>query len=194
MKNIFGLLFLLSSLTMFGQSRQASLTSEERLKELNIIKSTFISLHPGLYRFNTPTQIETYFEGLKRKISKNISNDEYFILLSKLTTILKCGHTYLNPWNQTNEIINSYFSKSFIPFLYTVIDNKFIITHNLSENKSIKAGDEIVSINGIKVKIIIDSLLIVSRTDGKNGLGKKIDNLNIVPIDIDTSNTISESV
>jgi Peptidase family S41 len=188
MRNILGLLFTLSSLTLFGQSIQVPLTTEQRLKELNILKATFTSLHPGLYRFNTPAKIDNYFEVLKQKISNAISNEEYFILLSKLTTILKCGHTYLNPWNQNDEVINNYFSKSFIPFLYKIIDGKFIITHNLSENKNIQKGDEIVSINGVKVIDIIDSLLIVSRTDGNNGLGKKMDNLNIVPIDIDLSN------
>ncbi|NJO25281.1 MAG: hypothetical protein HC867_05110, partial [Bacteroidia bacterium] len=94
----------------------------------------------------------------------------------------------LNPWNQTEETTNTFFSNSYIPFLYRVIDRKFIITHNLSEQPNIKAGDEIISINGVKVKRIIDSLLTVSRSDGKNGISKMLDNLNIVPIDIDTTN------
>ena len=188
MKYIFGLsLILLCSIT-FGQSNQAFLTKAERLKEIHIIKAAFVSLHPGLFRFNTPALIDKYFNEIEQKVSTQISNYEYYILLSKLTTTLKCGHTYLNPWNQEDEIIERYFSKSFIPFLYKVIDNKFIVTHNLSENKIVKAGDEIISINGIKVKTIIDSLLVVSRTDGNNGLGKKNDNLNIVPLDIDTTN------
>lgn len=71
--------------------------------------------------------------------------------------------------------------------MYKVIDRKFIITHNLSKQTNIKAGDEIISINGVKVERIIDSLLTVSRSDGKNGIAKMLDNINIVPVDIDTS-------
>lgn len=187
-KQIIILFFLISTFTIYGQNQASNLTKDERLKEVDIIKSTFVNLHPGIYRFNSPNEIENYFKKLKQKISKDINNEQYFVLLSELSTFLKCGHTYLNPYNQKDETIDHYFSKSFMPFLYVVIDNKFIITHNLSENKSIKAGDEIISINGIKVKTIIHSLLNVSRSDGNNGLGKKIDNLNIVPTNIITTN------
>nr|WP_314492616.1 S41 family peptidase [uncultured Chryseobacterium sp.] len=187
-KQIIIIFFLISTSTIFGQNTTSNLTKEERLKEVDLIRSTFVNLHPGIYRFNSPHEIENYFKNLKQKISKDINNEQYFILLSELTTFIKCGHTYLNPYNQTDETINNYFSISFMPFLYVVIDNKFIITHNLSENKTIKAGDEIISINGIKVKTIIHSLLNVSRADGNNGLGKKIDNLKIVPTNIITTN------
>lgn len=179
----FALLFL--SASSYGQT---TLTKEERLKELAIIKSSWTALHPGLLRFNTQTQIDQYFETLKNQVSRPITNQQYFVLLSQLATKVKCGHTYLNPWNQTEETVNTFFSNSYIPFLYRVIDRKFIITHNLSDQKNIKAGDEIVSINGINVQRIIDSLLTVSRSDGKNGLAKMLDNINIVPIDIDTTN------
>ncbi|KFC19561.1 S41 family peptidase [Chryseobacterium sp. FH1] len=187
-KQIIILFFLISYSTINSQNTTSNLTKEERLKEVEIIRSTFVNLHPGTYRYNSPTEIENYFKKLKQKISKDINKEQYFILLSELTTFIKCGHTYLNPYNQTEETVNNYFSKSFIPFLYEVIDNKFIITHNLSENKTFKAGDEILSINGIKVEKIIHTLLNVSRTDGNNGVNKKIDNLNIVPTNIITTN------
>jgi hypothetical protein len=44
MKNILGLLLTLLSLTLFGQSRQVPLTTEERLNELNIIEATSLAL------------------------------------------------------------------------------------------------------------------------------------------------------
>lgn len=188
MKHITAAVLILFSLNLTGQNQPVPLTATQRLQELQIIKAAFTSLHPGLYRYNTPSQIEDNFERLSKKLTGDISNPGYFILLSQLSTSLQCGHTYLNPWNQRNEVRERYFSKSFIPFLYKVIDRKLIITHNLSENESIRAGDEIVRINGIAASTIMDSLFSVSRTDGNNGLGKKTDNLNIVPIDIDTSN------
>ena len=180
---ILAILFI--SITTFGQT---SLSKDERLREVEIIKASWIALHPGLLRYNTQAQINQYFETLKNQVSNPITNEQYFILLSQLATKVKCGHTYLNPWNQTEETTNTLFSNSYIPFLYKVIDRKFIINHNLSEHANIKAGDEIISINGVKVKRIIDSLLTVSRSDGKNGLAKMLDNINIVPIDIDTTN------
>ena len=159
-----------------------------RLKELAIIKASWETIHPGLLRYNSQKEIDVLFEMAKKKVQASLSDAAYFILLSQLATKVKCGHTYLNPWNQNQEIITTYFKNAYIPFLYRVIDGKFIITHNLSEHPSIKPGDEITSINHIPVQTIIDSLLTVSRADGNNGLLKKLDNLKIVPIDIDTSN------
>ena len=180
---IFATLFI--SITTYGQT---SLTKDEKIREIEIIKISWTALHPGLLRYNTQAQIEQYFETLKNQVSNPITNQQYFILLSQLATKIKCGHTYLNPWNQIEETTNTFFSNSYIPFLYKVIDRKFIITYNLSEQANIKAGDEIISINGVKIKRIIDSLLTVSRSDGKNGMAKMLDNINIVPIDIVTTN------
>jgi C-terminal processing protease CtpA/Prc len=167
---------------------QAVLTKEDRLKEVALIKSAWTALHPGLLRYNSQVQIDEYFSILEKEVSKPISKQDYFILLSQLAAKIKCGHTYLNPWNQSDETRRTCFSNICIPFLFKVINRKFIITHNLSENKTIKAGDEIVSINGIKVNRIIDSLLSVSRADGDNGLAKKLDNINIVVNAIDSTN------
>lgn len=185
MERLIFFVFLFVNVNTYGQ---ATLSKEERLKELTIIKSSWTTLHPGLLRYNTQNQIDQHFEDLRKNVSEKITNQQYYVLLSQLATKIKCGHTYLNPWNQTEETINTYYSNSFIPFLYKVIDRKFIITHNLSENKQIKAGDEILSINNVKIKSIIDSLLTVSRSDGNNGIAKKLDNINIVPIDIHTTN------
>jgi hypothetical protein len=185
MKQILLSIFLLHALIVNGQNAPSK---EEMLKELSIIRNAWTSLHPGLLRYNTQQQIDSSFHYLSTRIGSTITPDQYYILLSQLATQLRCGHTYLNPWNQEEKVITQMFSDRYIPFLYRVIDGKFIITHNLSEFRQINQGDEIISIDGIKTSIIIDSLLTVSRSDGMNGLAKKIDNINIVPIDIDTSN------
>lgn len=99
---------LFISLISFGQNQ---ITKDERIREIEIIKASWKSLHPGLLRYNTSSQIDQYFETLKTQVSKLISNQQYFILLSQLTTKVKCGHTYLNPWNQSEETINNLFSK-----------------------------------------------------------------------------------
>lgn len=97
---------LFISLISFGQNQ---ITKDERIRE--IIKASWKSLHPRLLRYNTSSQIDQYFETLKTQVSKPITNQQYFILLSQLTTKVKCGHTYLNPWNQSEETINNFFSK-----------------------------------------------------------------------------------
>lgn len=182
------IIFLFAALTVIAQGPKAKISADQRRQEIALLQKSLISLHPGLYRYNSPEQIDHYFKELLQKVSGELTDQAYFILLSQFATKIKCGHTYLNPWNQKKEVANHYFSKSYMPFLFRAVEGKFIITHNLSEHPGIKKGDEIISINGIAVPTIIDSLLTVSRSDGNNAQGKMVDNLNIVPIDIDTSN------
>lgn len=182
------ILLLVTGLKVTGQQINAKISADQRRQEVILLQKSLVSLHPGLYRYNTPGQIDQYVNELLQKVSGPITDHTYFILLSQFVTKIKCGHTYLNPWNQKKQVIDDYFSKAYIPFLYRVVDKKFIITHNLSEHPGIREGDEIISINGIAVHTIFDSLWTVSRSDGNNGPGKKSDNMNIVPIDIDTSN------
>jgi len=81
---------------------------------------------------------------------------------------------------------NRILPKNIIPFFFEVVSNgKLVITYNLSENKLINKGDEIVAINGISAKTIIDSLLTVSRSDGRNSIGKKLNNINETPDEAD---------
>ncbi|WP_118973935.1 S41 family peptidase [Taibaiella koreensis] len=189
MKKIgFIIVLLAAGLTVRGQQFKSKLSADQRRQEVILLQKSLVSLHPGLYRYHTPGEIDNYFNELQQKVSGAITDQAYFILLSQLATKIKCGHTYLNPWNQKRDVINDYFSTSYIPFLYRVVDKKFIITHNLSEHPGVREGDEMISINGIAVQAIFDSLWTVSRSDGNNGQGKKSDNMNIVPIDIDTGN------
>lgn len=149
--------------------------------DLTILKSALTSLHPGTYRYLTKTQLDRYFEEIKIKTNKPLSVNEYYVKLSQLTAKLHCGHTYLNPYNQKKTLTTQLQSDQVIPLLFKVINKKIIVTHNLSEQMNIKAGDEIVNINGRPTAEVIDSLLTVSRSDGKHGLNKTLDNIGISP-------------
>lgn len=161
------------------QEKTIPLTTNQLKEDAGILKQALEKLHPGLYKFNTQKEIDLLFENLDKNISKSIQEKDFYLLLAKLTEKIACGHTYLNPWNLSENAANFYMPKNVFPFCFEVIKNKFIITHNLTDNDKINIGSEITKINGIPTKIIIDSLLQVSRSDGKNGIEKKISNIAI---------------
>ena len=93
----------------------------------------------------------------------------------------------LNPLNLDKIVRDRIISTKVIPLLFIVTPtNEIIVTHNLSENRNIKTGDEITHINNIASRTIIDSLLTVSRSDGNNSLGKKLVNICETPDEIDS--------
>ena len=157
------------------------LTSQEMLHDLSVLQSAWTNLHPGLYRYNSPEQITGYFKKLRRLCSKSLPEKKFYVHLSQLAQKVKCGHTYLNSLNLDPITQERILPKRIIPFFFEIVDRRIIITHNVSEYAQIKRGDEITAINGVRSSKIIDSLLTVSRSDGKNALGKMLHNLHESP-------------
>lgn len=179
MRYLFFWALLLLSFTL---SAQRTLTATEMQADLSILHDAWISLHPGLYRFNTSKDIERKFEVLRQQCTIASPEKRFFLLLSQLAQQVKCGHTYLNPLNLDSEISARIMPGKVVPFFFKIVGQEhLIITHVLQETPAYRRGDEVLSINGISVRRILDSLLSVSRSDGNNSLGKKYFNINETP-------------
>lgn len=176
MKNTVLILILLIS--GYAKAQQVMLTPKQMQKDLAILKAELITLHPGLYRYNTPAQIETKFKQLEQKATVNKDVKAFYLMIAEFATQIKCGHTFLNPLNLSDSAYAMLMPKNVFPLFFKIIDNKIIVTHNVSEYSNIKPGDEIVSIN-IPTATVIKKLLQVSRADGNNAMGKKLSNINL---------------
>lgn len=181
---------LFSGKISFGQEISRTFYPSQLKEEISVLKEALTTLHPGLYKYNTKQQIENLFAELNSKTKKPLNEKEWYLLLAKFTEKIGCGHTYLNPLNLEDNIPFLYMPKKVMPFCFVIIDKKFILTHNLSADTTLKKGTEITKINGIYTSQIIDSLLQVSRADGKNAIGKKLRNIELVPEQVAKYNLI----
>jgi hypothetical protein len=164
-----------------GQEISRTFYPSQLKEEISVLKEALTTLHPGLYKYNTKQQIEKLFADLNSKTTKPLNEKDFYLLLAKFTEKIGCGHTYLNPLNLEENIPALYMPEKVLPFCFVIIDKKFIITHNLSSDTTLKKGTEISKINGFTTSQIIDSLLQVSRADGKNAIGKKLANIELTP-------------
>jgi C-terminal processing protease CtpA/Prc len=158
----------------------ANVISVQKLQEdFAVLKKSLITIHPGIYRYNTPESLEKDFAALEAKLKNPLSESDFFILISQFTNKIKCGHTYTNPYNQSDTLKENLFNrKNYLPFYFQIIDRKMIITANAS-SKDISAGSEITKINGVAVKDIIEKLLTVTKADGNNALEHRINSLQL---------------
>jgi hypothetical protein len=181
--NILIAILVVATLTeAFSHNSFRELTPAQMQGDLNILQSAWTNLHPGLHRYNTPHQIQGYFDALRMTCGKPLDERAFYLLLSQLAQKIKCGHTYLNPLNLDSTTQKRLLPTNIIPLFFEIAsDRKIIITHNLTGNAAIKRGDEILAINTIASQRILDSLLTVSRSDGNNSLGKKLNNINESP-------------
>lgn len=137
-------------------------------EDFGILKKTLTTLHPGIYRYQTRESLEKVFGALESKLKNPLPEGEFFTLVSQLANQIYCGHTYLNPYNQDGILRERLFNgKTYLPFYFTIVGGKFIVTANASSNNLAK-GSEIQKINGVSAKAIIEKLLTVTKGDGKN--------------------------
>ncbi len=173
---------ILKNGAVHAQYNFKTLSSAQMRGDLQILESAWSNLHPGLYRYNTPQQITSLFARARATCSAPQNERTFYLMLSQLVQQIKCGHTYLNPLNLDDAIQDRLLPKARLPLFFEIVEeNKMVITHNVSAEKNMNRGDEIISINKVPVKTIIDSLLTVSRSDGMNALGKKLNNMNETP-------------
>lgn len=152
---------------------------EQMAADLAVLQKTLVAIHPGIYRYNTPSQLEQTFKGFAEKIKMPLPESRFFAMVAEITATLKCGHTYLNPLNQAKAVKASIFGRrNYFPFYFRLVGGRMIVTRNLSLAK-LAEGSEITAINGQPVSAIISALLPLVPADGASTTGHRLNSLEL---------------
>ncbi|MBI3235140.1 MAG: hypothetical protein HYZ42_14085, partial [Bacteroidetes bacterium] len=119
-KSLIAITFLLFVYISKGQEISRTFYPSQLKEEISVLKEALITLHPGLYKYNTKQQIETLFADLFNKTKKPLNEKDFYLLLAKFTEKIGCGHTYLNPLNLEENIPALYMPKKVLPFCFAV--------------------------------------------------------------------------
>ncbi|NQZ76204.1 MAG: hypothetical protein HRT61_08850 [Ekhidna sp.] len=167
MKKVLHVIILLSAIQVSAQERV--LQKDSLIIDLELLERMLKDVHPGTYRYMTEAELETQMDLLMSSLPDKISEGQFMIRLAKLVSQVKCGHTYLNPWNMRADVRQRLFGgKRYLPFGFDIIDGRFYVTENVDTEPSMKKGAEVLSLNGITTQVIMDSLRKVSKIDGNN--------------------------
>lgn len=159
---------------------QIELSRKQMQDDLAILKRSLMTLHPGVYRYISPAALETEFAKAEAALKETQPEGEFYSIVARLLNKLDCGHTYTNPLNQAEALRKRLFGgRTYLPFYFEIIDRRFFITANASSVTKLAAGSEIVSINGVAVPAIIDSLLPVTKGDGTSTLEHRLDSISL---------------
>ena len=175
MKNkILLLVFVLSSTQLFAQN---SFSANDLQADAKLLWNALNELHPGLYRHSDSSAMKQAYLSLQDDFSKEQSATETFLLLSEFTAKVKCGHTYLNPFNQNNGIIKSALEdKVLLPFSFSIVNQKLIVDKTI--HPQIGKNSVVTHINDVEVSTILNSLSKYIKADG-NRAEKKIKDLEV---------------
>ncbi len=149
-------------------SVQPLLRSTDLLADLAVLENAYRTLHPGLLRYNTPAELSESFAQARHEFERDRSLGEAFIVLTRLTAAIRCGHSHPNPFNQTKEVETALFAAPRLPFLFRWIGNQMVITRNLSDRAELMPGAIVNSIAGVKTADLLAALMPLARADGHN--------------------------
>lgn len=162
----------------FDVKKLPKISAEKLTEDFSIFRKALLEIHPGLYRYNTKYQIDSIFNHFQVVFSKPQTYQKAFLNLTKLTSAIKCGHTFPSFYNQTGFIQEVVLNqKDKLPFAFRVLDKRIFITKSIVENFEIPLGTEILAINGVSAQALLQETAKLVKADGAND-GKRYADLN----------------
>ncbi|HWB25203.1 MAG TPA: S41 family peptidase [Chitinophagaceae bacterium] len=141
--------------------------SESELKnDLTILRDNLEKREPNLYLYTPKETLDATFDSLYSYIKKPMTGEAFYKHITCLSSLIKNGHSYILPSPATREYSNKY--EKFLPLHIMWIGGRMYADMNCSRDSTIKAGDEIMSINGLPASEIMHTLLIRQVRDGNN--------------------------
>jgi len=145
------------------------LKSADLLADAAILRSAYEQLHPGLYRYNTKSEMNQDFAVLDRQLNHDQSLQDAFLAFSEFAAKVRCGHTQANPFNQQKSLIDALFkSPTRLPFYFDWLDGHMVVTRDFTPDHRLPPGTEVEKINDVPTPEILRKLLSIARADGAN--------------------------
>lgn len=138
--------------------------------DVAILRQAYETLHPGLYRYNTAAQMDEAFRVLVKEFQRDRTLADAYLAFSVFAARVKCGHTYPNFYNQSQEVQQALFQAGRVPFYFRWLDKRMIVTQSFlsKSDPRLQPGTEVLSINGTPAATILERLMTVARADGNN--------------------------
>ena len=126
-----------------------------------------LRLHPGLYRYNSPAQIDARIDALEPAFAGAPDLETRYLLLSRFLATIRCGHSYCNFFNQRKTVATDLYDRATrLPFHFRWIDRSMVVTDH--GGSDLPRGCEVLTVNGVEPRDMLTRLLPYARADGHN--------------------------
>lgn len=140
----------------------------ELKEDLAILKGIITDMHAGAYTYNTAADLNHLFDSIRLSITHSLTIRQFYCKVDCIMDRLKCLHSVATlPGNYYDSISKR---AIFFPFSLINIDNRLYVN---TDGQSVPLGTEIISVNNIRSKEIINSLKSFYHTDGFSEVAKK---------------------
>jgi C-terminal processing protease CtpA/Prc len=160
-------LFCLALASSQGAAKEPTFTTAQLLQDLSIAKKALEELHPGLTFHASPEAIESSFAQSKAYFQLPRKLTEVHREFMRLTASVRCGHTYCNPFNQSEANKAIFEKQQVLPFAFEWMGSRMAVTRDGGDGK-LPRGTEILEIGGKPVAQIQELMMESARADGAN--------------------------
>ncbi|KDN56195.1 S41 family peptidase [Flavobacterium seoulense] len=167
-----------STLKKDNEHLQELISAEQLRKDVDFTYQKFQKLHPNLNYYISKERLDYKFDSLKTTINTPLTPLDFYKKISPVVASIRQGHSYLLApekkfsKKETKAILKKGIGP-FSQFDFSFYEDKLYVIKNKSNNKTIKAGTEVVSVNGIKPQDLINEYNQFYSSDGFNTTLKK---------------------
>ena len=141
--------------------------SEDARRDLRILKRALVELHPGLTRYTSLAQIDLDFAAAEAEVAAGSSKAAMYLLASRLSASLMCGHTWANRANQRPDVVRSVFERQDkLPLTLRFVEARALISG--STVAGLEPGAELLAVDGRPMPELIAALKPYLRADGRH--------------------------
>lgn len=152
-------------IAVFAQNKQDSIYEpDEMIEDFNYLHQQIQLNHPGIFKYTSAQKWDSIYNETLKKLEKPLRDVKYRLIIRSYLSNVKCGHTQVIPSTESIKIYNKHKHYA-APFKVAIINNKLIVTENLSNDSNLVIGTEIVKINNHSAKEIINSIFEIQNAD-----------------------------
>ena len=131
------------------------LTEKEYKDDLDQMGRKLIEVHPNVFKFISKEDFWKIIEEKKSLITENTTYGDFIWHCSEIIASIGCSHSSLNGFYQESEMLD----KSLVfPLQIRWVNERLFVVDPMGSAASIKPKDEITSINGKSVSILVNEI------------------------------------
>jgi len=159
----------ISSVVLLGAARitiaaELSVFQPSEIKsDLALVRSALEEAHADLYRYTSKTELEREWDRVSKAIDRPMTALEFYRLLAPVLALIKDGHL---GWGISPEVRTYLESIPILPLGVRLIEKTPSVFRDLSDSSPSAAGFEIVSVNDVDARKLVDDMWIRQMGDG----------------------------
>lgn len=154
-------MLLANAFYSFSMNDERLLSRNQAQEDIRIYFELIDQQHGNPYQYISRSDFKTLVNSTIEQLPETVSVKEFEILLSQLNKTIRCGHTTVGIDNEFMKSITD--RPNFFPYPIRIIDQSIIIDF---ESSDLPLGAEILSMNGIPAKQMLEEMKTLTVTDG----------------------------